>query len=124
MNVLIRLERESRLGIMGTASQFLASLPETRLCITPTIAGEFGCGVLMADRPVWDEAILPYELLSIDVESAWHFGEIYRHLSSQGNLIGTNDLWIAATAQSHDLPIATGNVDEFRRVPKLQVLDV
>ena len=37
-------------------------------------------------------------------------------------LIGTNDLWIAATAVVFDLPLVSRNVVEFRRVPGLHVL--
>ena len=39
-NVLIRLERELRKGEAGPATQFLESLPQGRICITPTIAGD------------------------------------------------------------------------------------
>lgn len=46
-----------------------------------------------------------------------------RHLQSGGNLIGTNDLWIAATALVHDMALVTNNADEFRKVPGLVVLE-
>ncbi|MFT4640767.1 MAG: putative nucleic acid-binding protein [Verrucomicrobiales bacterium] len=39
-------------------------------------------------------------------------------------MIGTNDLWIAATGLTHGLPIATGNGVEFKRVPGLDVVRV
>lgn len=38
-------------------------------------------------------------------------------------LIGANDLWIAASALEHRLPLLTRNVGEFRRVPDLDVID-
>jgi tRNA(fMet)-specific endonuclease VapC len=123
-NVLIRLERETRRRIEGTASAFVLGLPETRMCITPTIAGEFCSGISMSDRSVWEGFCAAYEMLPITSETSWVYGEIYRHLASKGQLIGTNDLWIAATGLTHDLPIATGNVDEFRRVPDLDVVEV
>ena len=123
-NVLIRLERELRRNIEGPASTFIASLPETRMCITPTIAGEFCSGISMSDRSVWEGFCAAYEMLPITPETSWIYGETYRHLASSGQLIVTNNLWIAATCLTHKLPIATGNVDEFQRVPGLEVVGI
>lgn len=61
---------------------------------------------------------------SFDAEAAWHYGDQYRSLASQGELIGSNDLWIAATALAHELPLATGNLQEFERVRGLKVVVV
>jgi predicted nucleic acid-binding protein len=55
-------------------------------------------------------------------EVSWQYGEIYRELRGRGDLIGSHDLWIAATAIVHGLPLVTGNLDEFRRVPNLEVI--
>ena len=123
-SVLISLKREIRRSVEGPASIFVLSLPETRMCITPTIAGELCSGMSMSDRAVWEEFCAAYEMLPMTVETSWIYGGIYRHLARQGRLIGTNDLWIAASALTHHLPIATANVDEFSRVPDLEVLGV
>ncbi len=123
-NVLIRLERELRKGEAGPATKFLESLPQGRICITPTIAGEFCSGISMADRGIWDEALAPYEMLEITPETAWVYGAVYRDLAPRGKLMGTNDLWIAATALTHGLPLATGNVREFGRVQRLVLVAV
>jgi len=53
---------------------------------------------------------------------SFHYGRIYRHLAAKGNLIGTNDLWIAATALHHGLPLVTNNHEEFSRVDHLRVI--
>ena len=37
-----------------------------------------------------------------------------------GLRIGANDLWIAAVALEHDLPLVTGNIDETRMRPDTQ----
>jgi tRNA(fMet)-specific endonuclease VapC len=123
-NVLIWLERETRRGVPGRATALFQSLTETRICITPTIAGEIACGASMSDREVWKKFLFPFELLSIEAEAAWHYGDQYRLLSGQGQLIGGNDLWIAATALAHEMPLATGNVKEFERVQGLRVVGV
>ncbi len=55
------------------------------------------------------------------MEIAWHYGEIYRALAAKGQLIGANDMWIAATALAHGFGIVTNNHDEFSRVSGLPV---
>ena len=53
---------------------------------------------------------------------AWHYREIFRSLKERGELIGANDLWIAAAALRHNEPLVTRNARDFQRVPGLQVL--
>ena len=123
-NILIRLERETRRSTAGVATEFFESLTDTRICITPTIAGEIACGASMSGREVWEKFLKPFECLPINAETTWHYGGQYRELARRGELIGCNDLWIAATALAHQLPLATSNVREFERVNGLQVIAV
>ena len=48
--------------------------------------------------------------------------DIWAQLAATGQFIGAHDLWIAATALAHGIGIATGNADEFQRVPGLRVI--
>ena len=48
--------------------------------------------------------------------------DVWAQLTAQGQLIGAHDLWIAATALAHGMAIATGNADEFQRIPGLRVI--
>ena len=63
--------------------------------------------------------IVPVEGLPIEAGDA--YGEIRSHLEVRGELIGSNDLWIAAHARSAGLTLVTSNEREFRRVPGLKV---
>ena len=72
----------------------------------------------------WEAFLKPFEIVPINEESTWHYGVIYRILSQRGELIGTNALWIAATALAHQLPLATQNTNESQRVPGLNVIAV
>ena len=49
------------------------------------------------------------------------YGEIRAELESKGELIGNNDLWIAAHAMAEHLTLITNNEREFRRVPGLKI---
>jgi predicted nucleic acid-binding protein len=53
---------------------------------------------------------------------SWQYGRAFQHLQKNGQLIGTNDLWIAATALAYRMPIVTANHEECQRVPGLEVL--
>ena len=50
--------------------------------------------------------------------------EIWAGLASRGEVIGSHDLWIAATALAHGFGVATGNTGDFARVPGLRVMAV
>jgi tRNA(fMet)-specific endonuclease VapC len=121
-NFLNLLERETRRQQHGDASQFLQRTTAFDLCITPTIECEMACGLSLSNREEWVSFLKPFRKLTINQEACWHYGQTYRHLAARGQLIGTNDLWIAATALAHQMAVVTRNADEFRRVPNLQVI--
>ncbi len=119
---LVSLERELRRREEGPASLFLKGASARRFCITPVIAGEMACGVGLAARSAWESLVLPFHQLPHDLQVAWQYGTLYRILAAAGQLIGGNDLWIAASALVHALPVVTRNTSEFGRVPGLQVI--
>ena len=49
-------------------------------------------------------------------------GEIYLSLKSENKLIEIKDLFIAATALSHSLPLMTLNVKHFDLIEELRIL--
>ena len=54
-------------------------------------------------------------------EAAEHYAEIRADLKKKGQIIGSNDLLIAAHARSLGAIIVTNNVKDFRRVKGLQL---
>lgn len=119
---LIDFERERRRGVPGPALAFLESHEAARLHITFTVAGELAAALSIADRAQWDEFIAPFHVLQSTAEVAWEYGRAYRFLQGNRMLIGSNDLWIAATALANRMPVVTCNLEHFRRVPDLQVV--
>lgn len=53
--------------------------------------------------------------------AAGEYGAIRATLESKGEMIGGNDLWIAAHARAEGLVLVTNNEREFKRVPGLKV---
>jgi tRNA(fMet)-specific endonuclease VapC len=118
---LINLEREQRRGLAGRAVAFFESNQDARYYVTTTTAGELAAGVSMADREAWETFLAPLFLLAPNPDVSWEYGRIYRHLQKNRQLIGANDLWIAATALAYRMPVVTDNVAHYQRVPGLDV---
>lgn len=64
------------------------------------------------------------EPLPITMAIARAHADIWADLESNGSLIGAHDLWIAATALSQGMEVATSNARDFERVPGLAVVPV
>lgn len=80
-------------------------------------------GVRRASRLAFVERILTgLECLPIDDTVARLHAAIGADLARAGNAIGIHDLWIAATALSRGVGVATHNGRDFGRVPSLRVV--
>jgi tRNA(fMet)-specific endonuclease VapC len=76
-------------------------------------------------RHAWVESVLErLQPLPITRHVARAHSELWARLEAGGSLIGAHDLWIAATALAHGMPVATVNARHFERVPGLDVLAV
>lgn len=73
-------------------------------------------------RSVLVEAVLDLlPILPVDLSIARVHAQLWAELAARGTPIGPHDLWIAASAVTHGLTVATLNVREFERVPGLSV---
>ena len=68
-----------------------------------------------------DALVRHVNILDWTNEAAEHYAEIRADLKKKGQIIGSNDLLIAAHARSLGATIVTNNVKDFRRVKGLQV---
>jgi tRNA(fMet)-specific endonuclease VapC len=82
-------------------------------------------GAVRARRSAFVEHLISaIEPLPVTTAIARAHAEIWAELENDGNLIGAHDLWIAATALSHGMDVATANTRDFGRVPGLNVVPV
>lgn len=70
---------------------------------------------------VIDELTNLMNIEALTDEVTGHYGDIRAALQKSGQIIGNNDLWLAAHARSQDWVLVTNNEKEFLRVDGLQV---
>jgi predicted nucleic acid-binding protein len=107
-------------------------LPEESAISSITV-GELQAGVLAASdaavrarRLATLEAVGDIEVLTVDATVAASWALLRVHLAESGRRLNVNDLWIAATALAHRVPVLTQD-DDFgpvNGVDGLQVIQV
>jgi tRNA(fMet)-specific endonuclease VapC len=70
-----------------------------------------------------DQLLAQLTVISFDREDAARYGELCSHLEPKGQIIGSIDLLIAAQALRLGATVVTHNLAEFKRVPKLKVVN-
>ena len=73
---------------------------------------------MATEREKWRKLL---DLLPLPVETSEKYGTILAELEISGEVIGNNDLWIAAHAMAAGLILVTNNEKAFRRVRGLKV---
>ena len=106
--------------------ELTARLAEVAIYLPWVALGELHYGAQRAQQR--EEAVtqirdfLQIVILLLPSEStAEHYGRIKSELAQAGTLIPDNDIWIAALAREHDLPLATRD-QHFASVPGLDTL--
>jgi tRNA(fMet)-specific endonuclease VapC len=61
------------------------------------------------------------QILPLPAEAAGIYGAIRAGLEVKGQIIGANDIWIAAHAKARNLTLVTNNEREFKRVSGLKI---
>jgi tRNA(fMet)-specific endonuclease VapC len=72
-------------------------------------------------REAFNAFVRHLEVMEWPVEAAEHYADIRADLKRRGEMIGANDLLIAAHARSFKAILVTNNVREFGRVKGLKV---
>lgn len=61
-------------------------------------------------------------ILPLDHETSVTYARLKTHLRKQGQALADNDLWIAALAIRHSVPLVSNNRTHFERVPGLVLI--
>ncbi len=71
------------------------------------------------NKTMVESFLLPFEIIPFDNEAAIIYSVIRSELEKKGNVIGPNDLIIAATVIANNGTLITNNENEFKRVRDL-----
>ena len=117
-----------RLGQKLLVTRRLSVTPYQEIATCTIVLAEFLYGALRSANPTasWTQVLSftgKFSSLPFDAHAATDYADIKALLASLGQLIGPNDLMIAAIARSSGLTLVTHNTAEFSRVPGLQLED-
>jgi tRNA(fMet)-specific endonuclease VapC len=112
---LIDFQRERKRG-QDRAHRFLERKAEAYAYLPVMAYGEYAEGFESLSDPAFVSVVESYEIIEVSRPIADRYAALTRELRAHGQLIGANDLWIAATALHRDWPLVTRNLDHFARV--------
>lgn len=129
MSALYMLDTDTCAFILRRSSQTLLdriqSVPLKQQAISMVTLAELLYGVQVSSRKKENRAAVDALVLHLSVMewsrgAAEHYAEIRADLKKKGQLIGANDLMIAAHARSLGATVITNNVKDFSRVKGLK----
>ena len=105
---------------------FEKHLPNGSIFISVITLGELRFGAEKSQNKakalgVIDELVSIIPVIELDENVAEHYAQIRKDLTSKGQIIGNNDLWLAAHARANNWVMVTNNEKEFLRVEGLNV---
>ena len=113
----------------GTNQKVFQRLSQAHIgdvCISSVVYAEVEFGIALSpkldrDRDRVEVLLQHIAILDFPAAAAHEYGEIRADLKRRGQLIGANDMLIAAHARYLDLILVTNNIREFSRIPGLKL---
>ncbi len=119
------LDTTAVIALFAADKQVCDRISHTNVLVSSTVLGELYYGALKSARAAAnvarvEEFAASVGVLACDAATAKHYGQIKDLLRSKGRPIPENDIWIAAVAMQHRLPLATRD-DHFKAVEGLRL---
>jgi tRNA(fMet)-specific endonuclease VapC len=113
---------------MGAVAETLLATPPRDIAIPAVVVFELEVGIAKSAasakrRRQLDQLLAVTTVLPFGRQEAHAAASIRADLERAGRPIGPYDTLIAGTALTHNATLVTHNLDEFGRVPSLQVVD-
>ncbi len=111
----------------GVPSRVSVVQAAERVYLPLIVLGELRAGFAVGNQQLRNAATLDrflqssrVEVLTPDVETTVVYAQVFAELRQQGTPIPTNDLWIAALARQHGLPLCTSDA-HFQHITGLKI---
>lgn len=108
--------------------EHIRNLPRHEICLPSVVLAELYYGAAKSRKRGYNlerysRFAALYRVVAFDSTAARAYGDIRAQLEAKGQVIGGNDLMIAASAVAHGAVLVTNNVREFSRIHGLAVED-
>ena len=113
-------------GTSPLLKETLQSLEPSRIRIPSMVKAELLHGAAKSANPKRNQELVelflgPFEIAAFDDEGAVQYSRIRSELERSGEMIGFNDLIIAATIIANNGTLVSSNIKEFKRVNGLKL---
>ena len=120
-NILVAISK-NRPGLKAR----LAQVPDRSIWVSSVVLAEIEYGIVKSAKPdlnrqVYEAVLEDFDVIDFGAAAARHYGRVRAELERRGQVIGPNDLMIAAQALTSGAVLVTDNVGEFSRVSGLLV---
>jgi tRNA(fMet)-specific endonuclease VapC len=108
--------------------EYFRKIPYNEIKIPIIVKAELLFGIEKSEqkeknRNVFDNFMKTFEVINLNDDALNYYAEIRAELEKSGNIIGSNDLFIASIVLAHNGILITHNVTEFDRIQKLKIED-
>ena len=120
-NIVIYVMKRRPIEVLETFNQNASRMAISAITMSELHHGAEKSVRVTQNLEVIEEFASRLEILPYTEKASQHYGSIRSVLEKSGQVIGVNDLHIAAHARSEGLVLVTNYVREFERIPALAV---
>jgi tRNA(fMet)-specific endonuclease VapC len=120
-NIVIYVMKRKPIEVLGKFNENSARMAMSVITLSELFHGAENSSRVSDNLLAIEDFVSRIEVLPYTTKASQHYGAIRAALEKRGQVIGVNDLHIAAHARSEGLTVVTNNTDEFARVPALLV---
>jgi len=120
-NIVIYILKRRPIQVLDIFNQNINRMAISSITLSELIYGAEKSQNISKNLEAIEDFISHMEVLSYDQKTSQAYGQIKAKLENNGEMIGENDIHIAAHAISQGLILVTNNLNEFRRVPHLSL---
>ncbi len=119
-NICIYVIKRKPMEVLGKFNEHSGQLAISSITLAELIHGAEKSEFVERNLRTVEDFCSRLEVLGYGDKSAAHYGSIRSDLEKKGQVIGVNDLHIAAHARSEGLVLVSNNLKEFNRVDALR----